>query len=37
MDFIKEKWDEITDKMRSEYNISSISYDTWIKPLETSA
>ena len=34
MDFIKEKWDEITDKMRSEYNISSISYDTWIKPLE---
>ena len=34
MDFIKEKWDEITDKMRNEYNISSISYDTWIKPLE---
>mgnify|MGYP000979386437 CR=1 FL=1 len=34
MDFISEKWDEITDKMRNEFNISNVSFETWIKPLK---
>jgi len=34
MNFIKENWSEIKETMKREYNLSSISYDTWIEPLE---
>ena len=32
MNFIKENWSEIKETMKREYNLSSISYDTWIEP-----
>ncbi len=34
MDMIKEKWEDIKDSVRKEYNLSDISYHTWIEPLE---
>ena len=34
MDIIKENWLEIKETVRREYNLSSISYNTWIEPLE---
>ena len=33
MDSIKEKWDEIKETVRDEYELTAVSYDTWIKPL----
>lgn len=33
MDFIKENWDLIIETIRKEYDLSDISYNTWIKPL----
>ncbi|MBR5800392.1 MAG: chromosomal replication initiator protein DnaA [Lachnospiraceae bacterium] len=33
MDFIKENWELIKDTLRTEYEISNISYNTWVKPL----
>lgn len=33
MDSIKENWDEIKDTIRKEYELTDVSYDTWIKPL----
>ncbi len=33
MDFIKENWDLIKDTLRTEYDLSDISYNTWVKPL----
>lgn len=33
MDSIKKKWDEIKENIRKEYELTDISYDTWIKPL----
>lgn len=33
MDSIKEKWDLIKDTIRNEYELSDISYNTWVKPL----
>ena len=33
MDFIKENWDIIKDTIRTEYDLSDISYNTWVKPL----
>ena len=33
MNMIKENWNEIKETIRREYNLSSISYDTWISPL----
>ena len=33
MDFIKESWDKIKDTLRTEYDLSDISYNTWVKPL----
>ena len=33
MDFIKENWDLIKETVRKEYDLSDISYNTWIKPL----
>ena len=34
MDEIKENWDLIKDTIKKEYELSSISFDTWIKPLK---
>ena len=34
MDKILEKWDEILQTVKREHEISDISFDTWIKPLE---
>ena len=34
MNFIKENWTEIKETVKREYNLSSISYDTWIEPLQ---
>ena len=34
MDHILEKWDEILNTVKTEHDISAISFDTWIKPLE---
>lgn len=33
MNFIKEKWDEIKETIRKEYELTDVSFDTWIKPL----
>ena len=33
MDFIKENWDLIKETLRKEYDLSDISYSTWISPL----
>lgn len=34
MELIREKWTDIKETVQREYNLSSISYNTWIKPLE---
>lgn len=33
MDFIEENWDLIKETLRNEYDLSDISYKTWVKPL----
>lgn len=33
MEFIKENWDLIKETLRNEYDLSDISYNTWVKPL----
>ena len=37
MDKILEKWDEILSTVKHEHDISDISFDTWIRPLEVFA
>ena len=34
MDHILEKWDEILHTVKTEHDISDISFNTWIRPLE---
>ncbi len=34
MDLILEKWDEILQTVKIEHDISNVSFDTWIRPLE---
>ena len=34
MDKIIEKWDEILNTVKQEYEISDVSFDTWIRALE---
>ena len=34
MDEIKEKWEEIKESIRIEYELTNISYETWIAPLK---
>ena len=34
MNNIKEKWGNIKETVRREYNLSDISYHTWVEPLE---
>ena len=31
---IKEKWSEIKEFVKTEYNLSGVSYHTWVEPLE---
>jgi len=33
MDFIKDNWEMIKETLRTEYDLSDISYKTWIQPL----
>ncbi len=33
MDAIKKNWEEIKETIRKEYELTDVSYDTWIKPL----
>ena len=34
LEILKEKWDEILKFMKEEYEISDVSFHTWLKPLE---
>lgn len=34
METIKQKWDEIKETVRKEYDLSEVSYNTWIVPLK---
>jgi len=34
MDIIKENWNIIKETIRKEYDLSDISFNTWVKPLE---
>lgn len=34
MDGIRENWNTIKETIRREYNLSNISYNTWVEPLE---
>ncbi len=33
MDIIQEKWNDILNQMKTEFGITDVSFDTWIKPL----
>ena len=33
MDIIKEKWNEILERVREEHELGEVSFKTWIKPL----
>jgi len=33
-DLVVEKWDEILETMKKEYDISDVSFNTWLKPLK---
>ena len=34
IDRLKENWDDIKDTLKENYDISKVSYDTWIVPME---
>ena len=34
MDNVIEKWDEILQTVKHDYNISDVAFNTWLKPLE---
>lgn len=34
MDYIKENWEEIKESLRKEYDLSDISFNTWVNPLK---
>ena len=34
MELIQSKWDKILEYIKNEYNLSDISFNTWIKPLK---
>ena len=37
LETIREKWPDILDHLKSEYDISDVSYNTWLLPLEVRA
>ena len=34
VDDLKNNWDLIKEKMKTDYDISSVAFNTWIQPLE---
>lgn len=34
MDYLKENWEEIKESLRKEYDLSDISFSTWVSPLK---
>ena len=34
MEIVEQKWDEILQTVKDEYELTDISFNTWIKPLE---
>ena len=34
MNEIKERWDEIKEILRHEYDLTNISFNTWVAPLQ---
>lgn len=34
MELVEEKWDQILDAVKNEYQIPDISFKTWIRPLK---
>lgn len=34
MSSIREKWEEIKETVRKEYELTDVSFDTWVKPLQ---
>ena len=37
MEKVIEKWDEILNTVKKEHEISDVSFDTWMRPLEVFA
>ena len=37
LETLKEKWNEILKYLKEEYDISDVSFDTWLLPLEVYA
>ena len=37
MDKVIEKWDEILTTVKNEHELSEVSFDTWIRPLNVYA
>ena len=33
-DIVKEKWDEILNKIKIDHDLSNISYESWLLPLQ---
>jgi chromosomal replication initiator protein len=33
MDIVRQKWEEILKKVKDEYNLSDVSFNTWLQPL----
>ena len=33
MEIVQEKWDDILSTMKTEYDLSDVSYKTWVEPL----
>lgn len=34
LETMKDQWEKIKDTLREEYDLSDISYNTWVKPLK---
>ena len=34
MEAILQKWEQILDTVREEHELTKVSFDTWLKPLE---
>ena len=34
MELIEQKWDEILLKVKEEHELTDVSFNTWLKPLE---
>lgn len=34
MNIVEQKWNEIIEKLKVEYGLTNVSFNTWIKPLK---